>query len=110
MNMPGFTAEASVGSTVRMYRGEFVLGRSPSVSANVIVAKPSRVWAAVQSRSNANTRSLASSGLSFVCGRKSCACGGIDDCLDLVVTTGLCGPSINCVDLFGVTACTCTRN
>jgi hypothetical protein len=119
MNMPGFTAEASVGPTVGIHKQKSNLRRSPSgvdrpalvaaVSANVIVAKPSRVWAAMQSRSVAGTRSLASGGLGFVCGPNSCACAGIDDCLDLVVTTDLCGPSIDCIDLSGVTVCRCTR-
>jgi hypothetical protein len=108
MNIPEFTAEASVGSTLGIYKGTFVLGRSPSVSANVIVARSSRVWAAMQS-SSFGTRSLANGSLGFACGPNSCACAGVDDCLDLIVTTDLCGPSINCVDFLGATFCACTR-
>jgi hypothetical protein len=86
MSMPGFTAGESLGITTRSYRGGVGFGRSTLRGGRSIFPA-----------------------LGFICGSRSCACAGVDDCLDLIITTDLCGPSIDCVDVLGVTFCRCTR-
>jgi len=39
MNMPGFTAEASLGPTVGIYRGKTVSGRFPSEGSGGVMAQ-----------------------------------------------------------------------
>ncbi len=83
MKIPGFVAEVSIYRSNSPYVG---VGGAGPIHRNVVTPQ-----------------------VPFLCGSKSCGCAGVDACLDLLITTDLCGPSIDCFDIFGVTFCTCTR-
>jgi hypothetical protein len=109
MNMPGFTGEASLGMIARIYRGGAGCCRSAlGARRSTFPAVALRGSTEIGSRGAAATSS-AKGGLGFGCGSGSCGCVGIDACLDLLITTDLCGPSIDCGQILGVNFCTCTR-
>ena len=57
-----------------------------------------------------STRLRRGGGTQFDCIPGSCRCRGVDDCLDLIVTTDLCGPDIVCLDNWnGQLTCWCFR-
>lgn len=99
MNIPGFTAELSLRAmeidTGKVHHGRWV----PCDGISRIVGQASMIGVIGRGR-----------GAGFTCGPGSCSCAGTDDCLDLFITTGLCGPHSNCTYLFGIPFCTCTRN
>jgi hypothetical protein len=117
MNIPGFTAEASLGRSTSVYRREAAFDRSASAAAETAVTLQ-----AFKAMTHAGSRSLADTltsiggggtvggvGVSnFACGRNSCRCHGVDDCIDLMVNTTLCGTYITCT-FNGEPSCYCVR-
>ena len=111
MNIPGFTADASLRPTRGSYRSEAVFGGSAASAGRY-------VFAAARSGRNGDTeprrrracRAIGGAGgaSNFVCSRTFCTCRGTDDCVDLWVNTDLCGPdNINCSP--DLSYCTCRR-
>jgi hypothetical protein len=108
MNMPEFTAEASLGPPTRLYRGR-ASALSLGASNAAFLAQALMGSTAMPGPVAASTFRRQGS-LGFTCRPGSCICIGIDDCLDMIITTDLCGPQIDCSEIFGTTVCTCTRN
>jgi hypothetical protein len=93
MNIPGFTAEVSIGPTTSIYRGKAVFGRSAlDAGRTAFAAQALRGSMARQSDSSTGTlRAIGGGGgSSFVCSSNFCTCRGADDCLDLWFNTNLC--------------------
>src|SRR5579863_2244743 len=112
MSLPGFTAEASVGPTTGRYRGEADFGRSAwGAGRSTVVTQALKGSGAIQTRRTAEAVSAILGGgtLGFSCGQNSCRCNGIDDCIDLLVNTNLCGDYIDCTYRGVNSTCYCVR-
>jgi hypothetical protein len=112
MKCPGFTADASLGPTLGIYRSEAVFGGSAASAGHYLFAAEAFGGStAIQNRGAADAlRSIGRAGgaSNFVCSRTFCTCRGTDDCVDLWVNTDLCGPdNINCSP--DLSYCTCRR-
>lgn len=82
MNMPGFTAEASVYETRGTYRaGEFFYDSAASM------IEPQRL------------------SLGYTCEGRYCDCAGVPDCIDMI--NGKCGGWTRCVIINGTLRCLC---
>jgi hypothetical protein len=106
VNIPGFTAEASLGATIGVYRRKADSG----IAVRGIQHSPIAPQALRGSIGDVvRTLQPGRGTMGFVCQPGTCTCIGVDDCLDLIVTTDLCGPSIDCIDFGGSVVCSCTR-
>jgi hypothetical protein len=116
MTMPGFTAETSLGRTTRIYGSEAAFGGPASgAGPSTFATQAMRGSAAISSRrAAAAVRLIGRIGVGggggfapplpiegagppgFSCNGESCDCYGVDDCIDLLAGTGLCGSNVSC--------------
>jgi hypothetical protein len=106
MRTPGFTAEASLGSTKRTYRS-----KAPSRSGNGGLPGGQVLPSATRVSGIGGTRVIGGVSVSpFACGQDQCICHGSGDCIDLFLT-GLCdwNQEVTCTGEGDATACHCLR-